>query len=329
VAKGFAVDIEDRGLGMDDEEFADINANLANPPLFDPSGSDRFGLFVAAQLARRHGIRAKLRRSDYGGVTAIVLIPLSLVMPANALGDGRTPGRAANGRVTTASRQVTAPPVAAAPLPSGDQPGVSPANGDQPPAFFANGDQPAGFSTNGGQHAMPPASGDQPAAPSASGDQPATPSASGDQPAARPGNGDQPTTPDAWELAAASPAPQVPRPRPTPSPTPISDLPEPASGLDAEPAWSPVATAPDEAPPPGSRFGLTENGLPQRVRQMSLAPQLRERAASPSFASAAASSRSPETARDVMSAFRRGWRRGLSDADSQPDHRSDLPQEGE
>jgi hypothetical protein len=199
VAKGFAVDIEDRGLGMDDEEFADINANLANPPLFDPSGSDRFGLFVAAQLARRHGIRAKLRRSDYGGVTAIVLIPLSLVMPANALGDGRTPGRVANGRLTTASRQVTAPPVAAAPLPSGDQPGVSPANGDQPPAFFANGDQPPGFSTNGGQHAMSPASGDQPA----------TPSASGDQPAARPGNGDQPTTPDAWELAAASPAPQV------------------------------------------------------------------------------------------------------------------------
>ena len=94
VAKGFAVDIEDRGLGMNDEEFADINASLANPPLFDPSGSDRFGLFVAAQLARRHGIRAKLRRSDYGGVTAIVLIPLSLVVPANALGDGRTSGRA-------------------------------------------------------------------------------------------------------------------------------------------------------------------------------------------------------------------------------------------
>ena len=115
VAKGFAVDIEDRGLGMDDDEFADVNASLANPPLFDPSGSDRFGLFVAAQLARRHGIRAKLRRSDYGGVTAIVLIPLSLVVPANALGDGRTSGRGTNGRLTTASRQVTAPPVAGLP----------------------------------------------------------------------------------------------------------------------------------------------------------------------------------------------------------------------
>ncbi len=335
VAKGFAVDIEDRGLGMNDDEFADVNASLANPPLFDPSGSDRFGLFVAAQLARRHGIRAKLRRSDYGGVTAIVLIPLSLVVPANALGDGRTSGRGTNGRLTTASRQVTAPPVAglppvtAAPPANGDQPGVLSANGDRPPAFPANGDQPPAFPANGGQHAMSPASGNQPEAPPASGDQPEAPSAHAYQPAAPSARGDQLTTPDAWELGAASPAPEVPRPRPTPSPTPSSDLPEPVSGLDAGPPWSPVGTAPDEAPPPGSRFGLTENGLPQRIRQMSLAPQLREPAAAPSFASAAASSRSPEMARDVMSAFRRGWRRGLSDADSYHDQRTDLPQERE
>ena len=206
----------------------------------------------------------------------------------------------------------------AAPPANGDQPGVLSANGDRPPAFFANGDQPTGFPTNGGQHAMSPASGNQPEAPPASGDQPEAPSAHAYQPAAPSAPRGPAHHAGRVGAGAASPAPEVPRPRPTPSPTPSSDLPEPVSGLDAGPPWSPVGTAPDEAPPPGSRFGLTENGLPQRIRQMSLAPQLREPAASPSFASAAASSRSPEMARDVMSAFRRGWRRGLSDADGYP-----------
>ena len=101
VANGLAVDIEDRGLGMDEADLAAVNARLADPPLFDPSGSDRFGLFVAAQLARRHDIRVKLRSSDYGGVLAVVLIPRALVVPA----DGSAT------RPPLAARQVTAPPL--------------------------------------------------------------------------------------------------------------------------------------------------------------------------------------------------------------------------
>jgi hypothetical protein len=89
-----------------------------------------------------------------------------------------------------------------------------------------------------------------------------------------------------------------------------------------------VATDPGEAPPPGSRFGLTENGLPQRIRQQNLAPQLRAPTAPPPAPTA--TPRSPETARNVMSAFQRGWRRGL--ADGEPDQLTDLtdlPQERE
>src|SRR6266700_4240769 len=86
VANGFAVDIEDRGPGMSDDEIAAANTTLARPPLFDLSGSDRLGLFVAAQLAMRHGIQVTLRASPYGGVTAIVLIPRSLVVLADAIG---------------------------------------------------------------------------------------------------------------------------------------------------------------------------------------------------------------------------------------------------
>jgi signal transduction histidine kinase len=75
VGHGFAVEIEDRGLGMPAEEIAAINARLANPPEFDLANSDQLGLFVAARLAQRHGIKISLRQSPFGGMTAIVLLP--------------------------------------------------------------------------------------------------------------------------------------------------------------------------------------------------------------------------------------------------------------
>src|SRR5262245_57048806 len=84
VGQGFAVEIEDRGLGMSTAHRDEINAQLDNPPAFDLSGSDQLGLFVAGQLAKRQNIRISLRSSAYGGTTAIVLIPRSLVVPEGA-----------------------------------------------------------------------------------------------------------------------------------------------------------------------------------------------------------------------------------------------------
>jgi signal transduction histidine kinase len=80
VGQGFAVEIEDRGLGLSDEQLTTINRLLENPPPFDPASSDQLGLFVAGQLAKRHNIKISLRPSPYGGITAIVLIPRSLVV---------------------------------------------------------------------------------------------------------------------------------------------------------------------------------------------------------------------------------------------------------
>ncbi|GAA3551192.1 hypothetical protein GCM10022419_034370 [Nonomuraea rosea] len=74
-ARGFAFEVEDRGLGMSAEELADLNERLASPPEFDLADSDRLGLFVVSRLAARHDIRVTLRGSPYGGTTAIVLIP--------------------------------------------------------------------------------------------------------------------------------------------------------------------------------------------------------------------------------------------------------------
>ncbi|MEO3809300.1 nitrate- and nitrite sensing domain-containing protein [Sphaerisporangium sp. B11E5] len=78
-ARGIAVEVEDRGLGMTPEERDAINEKLSRPPEFEATVTERLGLFVTGRLAARHGIRVELRGSPYGGTTAIVLIPDTLI----------------------------------------------------------------------------------------------------------------------------------------------------------------------------------------------------------------------------------------------------------
>ncbi|WP_084130968.1 sensor histidine kinase [Actinocatenispora sera] len=82
VPKGFAVEIEDRGLGMSTADIDSVNEWLAHPPSFDVlalNDDARLGMFVVARLAARHDIHVQLRPSPYGGTTAIVLLPGELV----------------------------------------------------------------------------------------------------------------------------------------------------------------------------------------------------------------------------------------------------------
>jgi signal transduction histidine kinase len=80
VANGFAVEIEDRGIGIGADELAAFNERLANPPEFDiAADSNQLGLFVVARLAGKHHIRITLRKSPYGGTSAIVLLPHQIV----------------------------------------------------------------------------------------------------------------------------------------------------------------------------------------------------------------------------------------------------------
>ena len=78
VGRGFVVEIEDRGLGLSEKDLDALNERLNHPPEFDMADTDRLGLFVVARLALRHGIMVTLRRSSFGGTTAVVLIPLKL-----------------------------------------------------------------------------------------------------------------------------------------------------------------------------------------------------------------------------------------------------------
>ncbi|WP_449062527.1 sensor histidine kinase [Planomonospora algeriensis] len=79
VPRGFAVEIEDRGLGLTKERRDAINARLASPPEFDPAETDRLGFAVVGLLAARYGVGVTLRPSPYGGTAVTVLIPANLL----------------------------------------------------------------------------------------------------------------------------------------------------------------------------------------------------------------------------------------------------------
>jgi signal transduction histidine kinase len=107
VANGFAIEIEDRGLGMTPARMAELNERLANPPDVNPANTEQLGLFVVGQLARRHGINVMLRHSPYGGTTAVTLIPQRLIVddatPALTAGPVSTPTAAGGYRTINGS----------------------------------------------------------------------------------------------------------------------------------------------------------------------------------------------------------------------------------
>ena len=113
VASGFAVEIEDRGLGMSEQRYAELNARLAEPPEFDVFNSEQLGLFVVGQLAKRHGIRVTLRPSPYGGTSAIALIPTTLVGVEEGFVEGLPTGMTAISSAWAAGHSA---------MPGGDQP---------------------------------------------------------------------------------------------------------------------------------------------------------------------------------------------------------------
>ncbi|MGW1037713.1 nitrate- and nitrite sensing domain-containing protein [Streptomyces antibioticus] len=107
VSGGFVVEIDDRGLGLDPDQLADAQRTLTDPDAFDPTRHDRLGLYVVGRLAARHDIQVTLRDSPYGGTTAVVLLPSTVLAPVTPPGpdpaaptddatpeDARTPGHA-------------------------------------------------------------------------------------------------------------------------------------------------------------------------------------------------------------------------------------------
>ncbi|WP_050776709.1 sensor histidine kinase [Streptomyces sp. SPB074] len=113
VAAGLAVEIEDRGLGLDPAERHRMNTVLADPDQVNLAGllqDGRIGLYVVATLARRHGIAVRLQSNIYGGVQAVVVLPTALLgeppaNPAEAVAGGAAAEAVESGAGRTAGSE--------------------------------------------------------------------------------------------------------------------------------------------------------------------------------------------------------------------------------
>jgi signal transduction histidine kinase len=311
VPHGYVVEIEDRGLGMSDEELIQANERLANPPEIDFALSRVLGLYVVGRLAQRYGIKIQLRHSWYGGVTALTLLPNSLLvfpqMPQVLSEPAIVPGRAE----LPPPERVGGDGAEAEPAPSGDHlPIFEAARHD----WFQEGDEPAPPPYRQRQHQRAAADGGQPADGAATARHAGRPPGEGSS--ARPARPAAPVDePRPYRPAPVPPAPAA-EPRPAPGPaaeerTPYQ--PEPVRAADDDPLYqaerarlrddtptpppwrmtqpappptppaearlhrqAPLADAPPPAGPPqapeaGERL-TTQAGLPRRVPRANLAP---------------------------------------------------------
>ncbi|HEX2700696.1 MAG TPA: ATP-binding protein [Acidimicrobiales bacterium] len=79
-AGGYAITIEDSGIGMPVDALAEANHILTGPPLAEATVARSLGLVVAGRLARRLGIVVRLAPGSSGGILAKVLVPPALMV---------------------------------------------------------------------------------------------------------------------------------------------------------------------------------------------------------------------------------------------------------
>ncbi len=77
------VQVEDRGLGMSEQQMNTLNGRLAQPPGVDVAAFRLMGLAVVGRLASRYGIRVELRANIEGGTVAQVILPSTIVVLPN------------------------------------------------------------------------------------------------------------------------------------------------------------------------------------------------------------------------------------------------------
>ncbi|GAA0482070.1 nitrate- and nitrite sensing domain-containing protein [Streptomyces olivaceiscleroticus] len=334
VANGFALEIHDRGLGMAPDALLDANLRLAETPEFELSDTDRLGLFVVSRLAQRQGVRVSLQASPYGGTTAVVFIPGTLLTETydgrgEDTGSVERPAPAARGGDLAALAQIPVP----LPERTSDLPARRPAADED--AHVLRGPRRQ-RRTEESRPASPtgpvPAESEQhrPAGDRAPGEGPAplprrrrSPALVSDHGRPVPGAGSGPAGEEthgrrehgrAQGGQADGPAEQRATERGAQDESERSG----AYRLPGRPAAdAPAGDRPTEAAPAPAEEAQparTVRGLPRRVRQASLAPQLkastdRQAGAAPEAADPAAD-RDAEAVRARMASLQRGWQRG-------------------
>ncbi|MFV2120745.1 nitrate- and nitrite sensing domain-containing protein, partial [Streptomyces sp. Act-28] len=83
VADGLSIEVEDRGPRVSPERYTEMNARLHSAPPYAvlAENAHRLGLFVVGHLADQLGATVTLRRSVYGGTSAVVVLPERLLVP--------------------------------------------------------------------------------------------------------------------------------------------------------------------------------------------------------------------------------------------------------
>jgi signal transduction histidine kinase len=295
VGTGLVAEIDDRGLGLNAQERDAINRRLATPPEFDPASSDQLGLFIVSRLAARHRIMVSLRESPYGGTTAIVRLPFGVIIRD----DDQAP---------PADEGWAIPPDMSAE--SLDQAGTgrhrlrTAATGRVAEAgqFADTGNIPGPRSVPRAPWEMdPPLPVPEPLAPGAD---PWAASGRPLEPGARP------------RPNGAGPRPNGTGPRPNSTgPRPNSTGPRANSTGPLAPSADP-RTLPLAGMPGGPGASGVHLGMPIRVPQASMAPQLRGRQAARGAEAReeyGADDRAPDAVRDMMTQMQHGWKRGRAD----------------
>ncbi|WP_405739225.1 nitrate- and nitrite sensing domain-containing protein [Streptomyces sp. NBC_01525] len=333
VANGFTLEIHDRGLGMPADQLLDANLRLAETAEFALSDTDRLGLFVVSRLAQRQGVRVSLQHSPYGGTTAVVFLPGALLTETEEGED--TGGVFLNGPDLPRLEPVTGEPAALAearahgPRAVGQGRQESAADAPHP---LDDEDGVFRARTRGRRTATPTGPTPSPALVPRPRLAPAEHRTPDDGPAPLPRRRPHPPvlvsdhgrTVDDGEARAHTGGPGDSGQEPSGHPRPADGNPPAAPGGDG-PADRPAA--------PGSTVG----GLPRRVRQASLAPQLKndpDRRAGDERPGAADDDRDAEEVRSRMAALQSGWRRGRRDtgedpAPDEPAAREDTGRDGD
>jgi signal transduction histidine kinase len=78
---GWVISVADRGTGIPEHKLAQLNWQLANPPLADAAVAGQLGLFAVGHLAVRHGVQVTMEPPPDGGTVAEVHIPPELITP--------------------------------------------------------------------------------------------------------------------------------------------------------------------------------------------------------------------------------------------------------
>jgi Histidine kinase-, DNA gyrase B-, and HSP90-like ATPase len=305
VGTGLVAEIEDRGLGLSDEELADINRRLARPPEFDLANSEQLGLFVVSTLAARHNIRVSLRQSAYGGTTAILVLPFGVIVREEESGSREDwPGDRQSGELQ-----------ALMPGANGSGPQAQASEEDDLSLFGATGRHRLSAAATGrrmdtGEN--PRSGGQEWSAPRT------TPRAPWEYGEPEPQAESVVMTPPPWD--AATPWPQAFRQGPSRQ--------EPRTPENGRPNGQPPVSAP-AGPRETAAISGSHLGMPIRVPQASLAPELQSRSDTGSQAAVRegfdVDERSPEATRNMMSKMQQGWQRGRVDDLDDPD---DAPANG-